>query len=339
MSSLPFDHLSGSLEEAWYAGEVRVRLGDAHQGKTVVTFTAGGTDHEFELVEIPRLNAATAARLGDDGAASARPLVVFAERITPALAEILLSKQIGYVDAAGNAHIERPPLLLHIEGKKRERTQEAAPVRVFSGEGLKVVFALLLGPTLTSRPYRDMAELAGVSHGVVQYAMKDLERLGFVLRLSRTERRLQNRADLLDRWATAYAETLRPKLTWGTYRFADAKRVASWDTLALDDARWGGEPAAALTTGYLKPADFSLYTHLPKPDAMRRLRTLPDSDGQVEMLRAFWPAALEMEVPEAFPDRAVPDVLAYADLLASDDPRNADTAALLRERILADGAS
>ena len=329
------NQLVGILRQVWPTSNFSLGPTDDQQAKTVLRSMAGGTDYAFDVAVIPRLNAATAARLDDDADGS-RPLVVIAERITPALAEILQSKGIGYADAAGNAHIEHPPLFLHIEGRKHERTQDAAPVRVFSGEGLKVVFVLLLDPALASRPYRDLAELAGVSHGVVQYAMKDLERLGFVLRLSRTARRLQNRADLLDRWATAYAETLRPKLTRGTFRFADAKPVASWEDLVLDDARWGGEPAVALATGYLKPADFALYTHLLKPDAMRHLRVLPDSDGQVEILRAFWPAALEMEAHEAFPERAVPNVLAYADLLASGDPRNADAAAQLRERILGD---
>jgi hypothetical protein len=52
----------------------------------------------------------------------------------------------------------------------------------------------------------------------VQYTVRYLERLWFVVRFDRTTRRVHNGGDLLDRWAAGYAEVLRPKLALGALR-------------------------------------------------------------------------------------------------------------------------
>lgn len=302
--------------------------------------TVNGERYGF-AVEVKRhVNVATAAHLTEREDRSAKhPLLLLAEHVPPAAAQALRQRGVSYADTAGNCHVERPPLLLHVEGRKRQRVGEGEPVRAFGGEGLKVIFALLLDPHLVGRPYRELAALSGASHGVVQYTVKDLERLGFVLRLSRTERRLRDAGALLDRWTAGYTETLRPKLTLGTFRFSSPERASRWEAVDLDPERerWGGEPAAALATDYLKPATLTVYTRDPRPDAMKRLRVVPDARGDVEVIRTFWPERLEGEVPGGFPSPSVPDVIAYADLIASGDPRNAEVAAMLQERIVARG--
>lgn len=329
-----------ALKATWTGGNAAVEVGVDPRRDALLWLDVGGERYGFTVEVKRQVSVAAAAHLARRVERDAEhPFLLVTEYVQPAVAQALRERGVNYADAAGNCHVERPPLLLHVEGRKRQRVGEEEPVRAFGGEGLKVIFVLLLEPTLIERPYRDLAGLTGASHGVVQYTVKDLERLGFVLRLSRTERRLRDADVLLERWTAGYGEALRPKLTLGTFRFTPADRSLWWEAVDLDPERerWGGEPAAAAATDYLKPAKLTVYTRGTKAEVMRRLRVVPDERGDVEVLRTFWPEGLEDALPDAFTGARVPDVLAYADLIASGDPRNAEVAAKLQERIRARG--
>ena len=303
-------------------------------GDGTLTVGVGGAALRVDVVVTREVNAARAARLVERAAPGT---VIVARRISPTVGEVLRDGGLGYIDLGGNAHIEAAPLLLHVSGRESPPTKETA--RAFSGEGLKVVFLLLIDPALASAPYRHLAELSGASHGVVQYTMDDLVRLTYVARLGRTERRLNDAGALLDRWAAGYTEVLRPRLTEGTFAFAPGQgpeRVGAWRDLDLDPGTdlWGGEPAAALDTSYLRPARLTVYTRAALPSLMKRLRVAPSDGGVVTVVRPFWSDAIEAEVPQAFDGVTVPRVVTYADLLATNDPRNAEVAALLRDQVL-----
>jgi len=303
-----------------------------------IVLCAGKAQYDFDLEIRRRITRADAVLLASKQEAAGHERLILAGTIHPAAAQMLLQHGVNFADAAGNAHIEQGSLFVHIEGRKRKKLSntQTGPVRAFHGEGLRLIFVLLLRPGLVSQPYRDLARLSGVSHGVVQYTMNDLERLGFLVRISRTRRRLLNVSELLDRWAVGYAEHLRPKQVLGHFRFAEPERQASWQDLMLDPAgeRWGGESAAALYTRHLKPGQLTLYTRAPRGELMKRLRLLPARDGRVEVLSSFWSRALEEWLPDRFAGTAVPLELAYADLLAVDDPRTAEVAAQLRHKML-----
>jgi hypothetical protein len=55
-----------------------------------------------------------------------------------------------------------------------------------------------------------------------------------------------------------------------------------------------------------------------------------DPQGDIEILDAFWDFEDEKPMPET-----VPPLLAYADLIATLDPRNLEAAKLIHERYLA----
>ena len=303
-----------------------------HDG--LLTVLHGGRAYEFDVVVREKLNSAHAARLAERAGPDT---LVVSQRVTPTVAEVLRDRGVWHIDLGGNAWIEAPPLFLHVSGRESPKLSET--VRAFSGEGLKVVFLLLLDPTLASAPYRRLAELAGTSHGVVQYTVGDLVRLKYVARLGRTERRVNDADGLLDRWAAGYAEVLRPKMTEGTFSFAPGlskERVAGWRDipLASDVDLWGGEPAAALDTDFLRPAHLTVYTRAALASFMKRLRVAPSEKGDVTVVRPFWTPKAEETVPEVFEGGTVPRVVTYADLVATGDPRNAEVAALLLERIL-----
>lgn len=308
---------------------------DAH-----LTVSVGRSAYTFRVEAKRSLNVATAASAAEQ-AGYPDDLLVVSERITGAVAAALRERGVSYLDAAGNAHIDRPPLFVHVSGRPPVRVEDNVPVRAFSGEGLKAVFVLLLDASLASVSYRELAELAGVSHGVVQYTFKDLERSGYVTRLARSRRKLTDVGGLLDRWAAGHAETMLPKISEGRFTLtgqSDADLVRNWSSVTLPEADlWGGEPAAALATRHLRPARLTVYTREDRVGLMKHLRAAPTPDGPLTVLRAFWPRETEDRISGAFDGRAVPDVLTYADLVATHDPRNAEVAAILRERYLLRG--
>lgn len=92
----------------------------------------------------------------------------------------------------------------------------------------------------------------------------------------------------------------------------------------------GGEIAAEKLTGYLKPTRVTLYVD-GKPDKLilaNRLR--PDANGEIELLEAFWTT-----VEDRPHNDIAPPLLVYADLMATTDPRNIETAKLIRDHVLA----
>ncbi len=336
-------HGTRLLGQLWVPGVARASYrhyndghGDRGQPDGRVSLLVDGAAFEFDVVARRQLNTAGAASISAQAGESTSDLLVVSEKVTAAVASVLREHGISYLDAAGNAHIERPPLLVHVEGKRPVQAED--PVRAFAGEGLKTVFVLLLDPGLASESYRSLAELSGVSHGVVQYTVKGLETSGYLMRLGRTERRLTGVGALLDRWAAGYTETMRPKITRGRFAFTGERAEASvrdWRSIVLPKTdRWGGEPAADLATGHLHPAHLTVYTRQAPPSLMKALRAVPSPGGPLTVLTTFWPEETEAKVPEAFGDRSVPDVLTYADLLASGDPRNATVAAQLRDQIV-----
>jgi len=255
---------------------------------------------------------------------------------TPQVADALKAEGIAFLDAAGNAFLERPGLLLWVTGRKPvAKTTAPALGRAFQPTGLQVVFVLLCDPDAVNLPYRELAQKAGVAHGTVGWVMPDLARTGFVdaLKGRRRTKRLFQRARLLAQWVDAYARVLRPRLLIGRYHAATLDGWQDWP-LQRHDALWGGEPAAALMTGHLRPGALTIYTGaLPALlAAERRLMKEPEPGRTtvVEFRRKFWTLP-DQDAPHG----TVPPVLVYADLLATGDGRCIDTAALVQKDHLA----
>lgn len=255
-----------------------------------------------------------------------RPLLV-ADYVTPQLADALRAHAVEFIDAAGNAFLNQPPVLVFVKGQRPAR-QEAAiePGRVFQPAGLQVLYALLARPDLANRPYREIAVAGGAAHGTVGWVMADLQALGHLAKVG-GRRRLINAERLLDRWVEAYARTLRPRLLLGRFRGdmgALRGRTAPWPEGVLI----GGELAAARLTRHLRPGTATLYAEALDTRLVRELRLGADPDGNVDFRRRFW----------TFPGEdplLTPALLVYADLLAIGDARCLETAELLRGPLLA----
>ncbi|MGD0870930.1 MAG: type IV toxin-antitoxin system AbiEi family antitoxin [Bryobacteraceae bacterium] len=230
---------------------------------------------------------------------------------------------LSFLDTAGNAYLDAPGLYVYITGQPRPKDARESNFRAVGAAGLQVTFALLSRPELIRAPYREIAHDAAAALGTITHVMRDLEARGFLT--SEQHRSMFDPRRLLEEWVTHYPIALRPKLH--PRRFEASREQLTQADLRSLGACWGGELAAERFTQFLKPADFTIYTHKPVNRLVAALRLRANPTGNVEVLDAFW----NFEPDPKYPD-LVPPVLAYADLLATRDGRNIEAANLIYEQ-------
>jgi len=256
--------------------------------------------------------------------------LLVADYVTPPMAETLKARGVPFLDAAGNAYLEYPGVFIWVKGQKP--AAPAVPLalgRAFQPTGLQVLFPLLCNRELINRTYRELAAMAGVAHGTVGWVVPDLQQQGFVVgpKGTRGKRRLVNLGRLLGQWVDAYARQLRPRTLIGRYYIPTLQGWQDWP-LAQHGALWGGEPAGALLTEYLRPGELTIYADkLPTLLAAQQRfmkTTEPGHAAIVEVRRKFWNFPTEADRTDV-----TPPVLIYADLLATGDGRCIETAKLV----------
>ncbi len=254
-------------------------------------------------------------------------VILITRYVTPQLADRLKELKVFFLDTAGNMYINIPDMLLFVKGNKTKMPlPEEKPVRAFQPAGLQLIYALLCNPGLENKPYRTMAEKANIANGAVALAFKDLKKLQYLVDTGEKGRKLKNKKELLQRWVNHYTELLRPKLFEGRYKVEDKDWWKNQD-ITKYNAQLGGETAAALLTKYLKPEDHTIYINDNKGKIILQLRLKNDPKGNVELLKRFW----------NFNDtnkkkNIVNPILVYADLLASGNNRNIETAKIIYEQ-------
>ncbi|HEX7035787.1 MAG TPA: type IV toxin-antitoxin system AbiEi family antitoxin [Pseudomonadales bacterium] len=249
--------------------------------------------------------------------------ILVADYVGPERADCFREAGVPFIDTVGNAFLRTPHYYVFIKGNPRPRPVPGfgKPLQLpcFSNNGARVTFALLCDPELTERSDSDIAHIAGVSVGTVGNVMESLAETDH-LEDRQGRRVLIRREDLLDGWVENYPVTLRPTLSLGLYQAEDPDWWKSFDVDRYG-GYWGGEIAGAFYTGRDDATEATLYV----PKALQvqllaaaHLRKLPrpaGGHGTVTMLAPFWRRHVG---PHGF----VHPVLAYADLLASEKPRN-----------------
>ena len=254
------------------------------------------------------------------------PLLLVTKYINTQLADELKQNGAEFIDTAGNAFINQPPLYIFVKGNKPDIVKAPPPKRTFKPAGLRVIYAFLCNPGLENKTYREIAAEAGVALGTVDWIMKELKELRFLLDMGKRGQRLIQKENLLQRWVTAYPEQLRPKLTLGRFR----GEYGWWQQKTLDPfkAQWGGEVAAAKLTQYLKPQIITIYTTPQELDQLLiKNRLKRDPTGDVEILKRFWNPAEIWKYEDL-----VHPILIYADLLATGNERNIETAKMIYDQ-------
>jgi len=183
---------------------VTVDLAKAPGESADAVLYAGGLATPLVIEAKGRVNAATARLVVDRRLAGLRELrvLVVAAETTEDAREILRAAGMGIVDGDGNAHIELPGIVVHVEGRPDVTSRRVAPVRL-SGKAGVVAQALLVGQDRAWK-VTDLAEEAQVSVGLAHRVLERLEDEG-VIRVegagpART-RFVDNHAALLDLWA------------------------------------------------------------------------------------------------------------------------------------------
>jgi hypothetical protein len=272
--------------------------------------------------------------------------VLIADYVNPKMAEKLRHENVQFIDTVGNAYINVPPVYVYVKGNRKEIPNKfmltnTGAKRAFEPTGLKVIFTFLCQPDLVNAAYREIAEKAGVAVGTVGWVINGLKAANFIRdKGKKQERRIVNYQKLLDRWVEAYPEKLRPKQLIGKF-IADAPYWWKDIDIRKYDAYWGGEIAAVKYTDYLKPQVATVYLHdiaLTQFLVDARLRKATDWNDEnvstVIIYRTFWTE----NITEPYMDvqkELVHPILVYADLVATGDTRNIETARRIYDEYIA----
>ncbi len=153
--------------------------------------------------------------------------VVAARYISDRVAAICREGGIGYVDDAGNCHLEAPGLYLHIEGQRNPTPDTRPAENLFAPKSSRIVRALLEYPARTWK-VQDLAREARVSIGLASRLKHKLITEAFV-ETSPQGIRLRQPQQLLDSWVNAYANAARavPAYSMDEPRTLE-RRVAEW---------------------------------------------------------------------------------------------------------------
>jgi hypothetical protein len=311
---------------------------ERHDGK--VELSTNNQASRRYLVEVKRhVSMSTVAAISAQMRITKANLLI-AQYIGPDVADWLRAEKIQFADTAGNAFLQTPGTLIWVKGNRPVRDEQSelkavlrkqVAARAFEPAGLRILFAFLCDPSLVNRPYREIAEKAGVAHGSVGWVMGELPHRGFLYDFGPDKggRKLRRIDELLAEWAAAYARRLRPSLVLGRFRSNDPNWWTHFHP-RIYHALLGSEPAAAKVTKHLRPEVITLYVHKIEPRLLVDHALRADPNGNVEIAQRFW----NFDTVEA-EEGLTPLPLIYADLLATGDPRSIETADLVRERFLA----
>ena len=268
--------------------------------------------------------------------------MLVADYVDPMMADRLRELDIPYIDTVGNVYINEKPFYVLVKTTRAQANKEhnfkglvkaQQQGRAFNTTGLKVVYVFMKNKNLLNAPYREIAARADVALGTVGWVINDLKQGKFLIEIPPKKRRLKNKKKLLDKWVDAYLEKLRPKLFVGTF---SAENNDWWQGLGYGveeyGAWWGGEIAAAKLTRYLKPEEVTVY--LPKEggeELFTDYRFRKDPEGNIHVYRAFWDEHQNYQNDNA---EIVDPLIVYADLLATGDVRNLETARKIYDKEL-----
>ncbi|WP_417445457.1 type IV toxin-antitoxin system AbiEi family antitoxin [Kangiella sp.] len=255
-------------------------------------------------------------------------------------AKRLKSEGVQYIDTAGNAYIDSPPIYLNIQGKRPVKLHKVEQLnkqigKAFMPKGMQVIYMLLSRPDLVRASLRTIAEEAEIALGTVKQVMDDLTYQGFIVQMGRGERELDRVDALRDYWVSYYPANIHAKQASQLLVARDITTIK--DTNIRDfNAIWGGEVAAELYQHHLRAKDATIYiaekekAGLIKELRLRKPSPHEDIDYSVRLVTPFIEIS---KLTGEQPDLAHP-LLVYANLVATHDPRNLEAAERLYEQYL-----
>ena len=254
-----------------------------------------------------------------------KPILIIAPKIFPKIKEELRANQIAYLETNGNVYVKHKNTFLWLEGNKPMQQKKVKTNRAFTKTGIKVLLLYLTNEEWLNRPYRQVADKAGVALGTIPVIITALRRLGYLINVY-DRIKLVKKEELVKRWVEAYGEKLKPNIKLGNFML-DVRNEQNWKQIGWIDEQtlWGGEPAADLLTNHLNPQEFTLYTTQNIKGLIKNYHLLPREDGQIVVYEKFWEFQEEIQ-------KTAPPLIVYADLIHTNDSRCIETANIIYER-------
>lgn len=272
------------------AVETDVPIGDGHRADGVVRFSGRQAAVVFEVKR--HVNVAAASQVVDyvrHAVTNASHYVLIAGDTTAEARALLTKNDIGLVDGLGNAHVELPGLLIHIEQRTRKPAKPARPITPkLAGKAGVVAQALLLEPDRRWK-IADLAEVAEVSAGLAHRVVVRLEAERLVVAEGagpQRIRRVANATALLDLWAEETAAE-RPHRTsahvvartpQARMRSVAANLATANIPYAMTGAAAASELAPLVTA--IPTLEVWLPAHLLAADVLAAARAEPVTEGQ-----------------------------------------------------------
>jgi len=269
------------------------------------------------------------------GGCAARML--FTEYVADNVGALLRDRGFWYADAQGNAFLEVPgELLVSVSGRRPPRPPTPKGQH-YTAAGAKVLYDLLRRGPRMEATYREMRETTGVSIDKIGKVIREIEKDGLLRVHGAGDYGILDAGRLLERWYDAYKDKLAPDLALGGFRSPDYdldSLVERAVELLGEQVVVGGEVAGDVYTGQLRPGILRLYAPRERiHDLCRTLHLAPSEDGFVELcdLYSYSIAGRNTYLGA----RATAPAFAFAELMAEDDDRLAETAVRLRKELLA----
>lgn len=293
----------------------------------IVTFGAGKHEYRYaaEIKTVDRF--AVLGTIKNKFEAGTLPGLLVAPYITAEVAERCRAMGIQFIDVAGNAYLQGDGLRVFVTGRKRNPlTIPKTKDRATTPTGMKVVFALLCKPQLIDAPYRTIAQEAGVALGTIGWVLRALRNRGHLLKRGH---HFVDAKRLVEEWVINYPLQLRPAVLKQKFT---APIINWWGNAHLEkyNAMWGGEIAGEILADYRKPGTATIYMHDDPIKIIVDHHLRADPKGNIEILEKFW--HFEVATDKQF---IVPPLLVYADLMATQDPRNHEVAKIIYQRYIA----
>jgi hypothetical protein len=313
---------AGSLVAGGYTGEIRTRSG---RRLPVILHPVPGV---FGLAAVERI-----AR---ESQGSEVPTIVLATSIGKKLRAALTARGLGFLDLAGNCHLELDGgnVSVQVEGRRAVRPSGTVGLRAAS---YRVLFSLLADPRLLEHTVREIGAVANASRHAAQSLMARLRDEGVLIRTGRSGHVFAagGRDKCIDRFAAGWADVLRGSLLVGRFRMREHEPQAVvqkiMESLGAANVQFGfgGAIGSARWLRYLRSEETTVHVTEWGPELARTIGAVPDRHGPLHVFRTM--TALDLESGEA--ETAHP-LLIHAELARSPDARAREAAGLLIDRIV-----
>lgn len=261
--------------------------------------------------------------------------------VNPNLAEQLKEQDIQFLDTAGNAFINQPPVYIDIQGKKPAKPHQDVRLtkqmgKAFQPKGMKVVYMLLTQRELINASMRTIAETAEVALGTVKQVMDDLHYQGFIVQKGEKGKVVGDTKALLNKWLDAYPENMQAKLNQTLFATDNPKLLKAINVTDFH-GYWSGELAAERYDHYLNAKDFFIYLAADQKQAFLKAARLrkPGVNEVIDYKVMVVEPPFENKKIQGEQAGLAHPLLVYANLVTSTDPRNMDAAKRLYDEYLA----